>query len=452
MNKGLRIVLVGKREEWAAAPVNQVLKRFPSCRMAWLGMDEVMRFVFTPDDVAVVKLDADDLAPLQAFGTVPLLVLLCGSPDDGDALERVEQLIHWPPGAEEFYIKLDKLCQLVAWRRHLQRQASLVGNLVGCSPALQRVRRDIERFARCDAPLLITGETGTGKELVARAVHYLCADDSPFVAVNCGAIPDDLFENELFGHVRGAYTDARESQRGLVELAEGGTLFLDEIEALSGKGQVALLRFLQDYEYRPLGSQQVRRARLRVMSATNEPLEQLVEQGRFRRDLLYRIKILAIDLPPLRQRGEDVVYLAEHFLAQYRRRYHQYDKYLAPETLAWMQRYHWPGNVRELENMILREFLLAEESRIAFAPEHPVPEERRRNRFDRRYHHLYQRSFREAKARVVGEFEKNYLRHMLEQAGGNVAEAARRAGKERRSFTKLMEKHGLARRDFRRLY
>ncbi len=451
MNKGMRIVLVGDRAEWASLPVQQVLDHFAPCHVSWLATNEVTRFVFTPDDVVILKLDAYELAILQHFKTIPVLVLLCGSPEDTALLDHAEQLIHWPAGQEEFHIKLDKLCRLVNWRRRVQGQASLMGNLVGCSPALQKVRKDIERFSRCDAPLLITGETGTGKELVARGVHYLHADDSPFVAVNCGAIPDELFENELFGHVRGAYTDARESQRGLVELAEGGTLFLDEIEALSSKGQVALLRFLQDYEYRPLGSQKVRRARLRVVSATNEPLESLVEQGRFRRDLLYRIKILAIDLPPLRQRGEDVVYLAEHFLAQYRRRYRQYDKYLAPETLAWMQRYHWPGNVRELENMVLREFLLAEGPCIAFAPEQPVPEERRRNRFDRRYHHLYQRSFREAKARVVGEFEKNYLRHMLEQAGGNVAEAARRAGKERRSFTKLMEKHGLVRRDFRRL-
>lgn len=317
-------------------------------------------------------------------------------------------------------------------------------NVVGESKAFQKVLSNAGKYSRCDAPVLIEGETGTGKENIARAIHYLgVTDDKPFIAVNCGAIPDSLVENELFGHVRGAYTDARQSQCGLVEQAEGGTLFLDEIEALSPKGQVVLLRFLQNYEYRPLGSRQSKRATLRLISATNNPLEELVSQGCFRKDLFYRINILCLNLPPLRERGEDVMLLAKYFVDKYRDRYQQSDRYLTAETLKWMHRYEWPGNVRELENLILREFLLAETATISIGADHRGTSERRREIYDRRYHHLYDCGFQEAKAMVVNEFERSYLTHVLEASEGNVTEAARRAGKERRTFSRLMDKHGI---------
>ncbi|MCP4452718.1 MAG: AAA domain-containing protein, partial [Planctomycetes bacterium] len=221
--------------------------------------------------------------------------------------------------------------------RNLEEVLTLKLNLVGESDNFRKVIDDTRKYSKCDAPVLILGETGTGKEMFARAVHYVgSATDKPFVAVNCGALPDSLIENELFGHVKGAYTDARHSQCGLVEQAQGGTLFLDEIEALSHKGQVALLRFLHDYEYRPLGSRQTRQARLRLITATNEPLERLIEQGVFRKDLFYRINILSLALPPLRERAGDIRLLAQHFVAKYREYYAQYDKYLDLDTLDWM--------------------------------------------------------------------------------------------------------------------
>ncbi len=443
-SRSIRFIVVAEDE--ACPAVSAICPRFSVFEGATHRIVSPAAPAFTTDhgSTIVIWIAGAPRAPLVA----PAMVVVEGG---GDSLppwvEHFQQLFRWPGELEEFDIKLRKLVRLQEMRRRIGHRATLEHNLVGCSAPFQRVLDEIERFARCDAPVLITGETGTGKEQVARAIHYGGNGERPFVAVNCGAIPDNLFENELFGHVRGAYTDAREAQRGLVELAEGGTLFLDEIESLSSHGQVALLRFLQDYEYRPLGAQQSRRARLRIITATNEPLEHLVAQGRFRRDLYYRINILAIELPPLRQRGEDIVCLAEHFLDKYRVLYRQYDKYLDPETLEWMCRYEWPGNVRELENTILRQFLLADGARIRFGEGR---RERRRNPFDRRYRHLYDRTFQEAKSVIVGEFEKSYLRHLLEEVGGNVSEAARRAGKERRTFAKLMEKHGLAREQFLR--
>ena len=346
---------------------------------------------------------------------------------------------------------LDPLCRLLreAWAerrdRDLARDLALGLQLVGASPRFRRTLDLVRKYARCDAPVLVLGETGTGKEKIARALHYLRETrGAPFVAVNCGALPDSLVENELFGHVRGAFTDARGDQPGLVEQAAGGTLFLDEIEALSLKGQVVLLRFLQEYEFRPLGGG-TRRVQVRLVCASNRRLEPLVEEGRFREDLFYRINILPLQVPPLRERPQDIPLLAEHFLAGYRQRYGQPGRHLAPETLAWMQTHAWPGNVRELENLLLREFLLAEEDCIRIPPPSYEGPERRGAVFDRRFHDLYQRRFQEAKALLVEHFERSYLRHVLEASGGNVSHAARLAGKERRTFSKLLRKHGLGR-------
>lgn len=361
------------------------------------------------------------------------------------------EVVAWPGDDKEVVAKLSRLCRLTATDSRIEQALTLKLNLVGESKSFQRIIQNVTKYSKCDAPVLILGETGTGKEQIARAIHYLGLDDGkPFIAVNCGALPDNLVENELFGHVKGAYTDAKESQCGLVEQAEGGTLFLDEIESLTQKGQVALLRFLQDYEYRPLGAQRSRKARLRLITASNEPLEQLIDQGVFRKDLFYRLNILSLQLPPLRERGVDVILLAEHFVDKYRDIYQQFDKYIDPETLKWLSRYDWPGNVRELENLILREFLLAESACISVEPLTNVTGERRRNGLDRRCRHLFKRSFQEAKGVVVNEFERGYLQHVLEDAGGNISEAARQAGKERRTFAKLLDKHGICKKQFGR--
>lgn len=421
-----------------------------------LSVSELATVVLSPYEVLVVDFSGIETEGLSDYiwdrleGQPVVGLLPPGKLESRGKCARVSnEVVAWPGDCDELQAKLRRLWRQRLAERQLEETLTLKLNLIGESQAFQRVIADVQKFARCDAPVFIKGETGTGKEKIARAIHYLGLDDGkPFVAVNCGALPDNLVENELFGHVKGAYTDARQSQCGLVEQAEGGTLFLDEIEALSPKGQVALLRFLQDYEYRPLGSQSSRRARVRLISASNEPLEQLIKQGYFRKDLYYRINILSLQLPPLRERSSDVVPLAEYFIDRYREMYQQYDKYLAPETLDWLSRYDWPGNVRELENLILREFLLADTACIAIRPLSANSGERRRNIQDRRYRHLYSRKFQDAKSVVVREFERSYLQHVLDESKGNISQAARQAGKERRTFAKLLGKHGLSKKHF----
>lgn len=321
-------------------------------------------------------------------------------------------------------------------------------NLVGGSIAFLRVVALLKKFSECDATVLVLGETGTGKEIAARAIHYQSPRGGrPFIPVNCGALPDSLIENELFGHVRGAFTDARESQNGLVAHAEGGTLFLDEIECLSAKGQMVLLRFLQDRVYRPLGAKIHVSGDIRVVAASNRDIEELVKKGSFRQDLLYRLAILQVEMPTLRERPGDARVLAQHFMRQFARRYNRPDKKLDPRCLDQLDCHAWPGNVRELENLVHRAFLLAEGPLVyvslepsnsstllpPLAPESCLPDAQ---------------SFRHAKASAVAAFERGYVIRALVESGGNVSAAARLIGKERRSFGRLLQKYGIDRTSF----
>ncbi|MBI3900056.1 MAG: sigma-54-dependent Fis family transcriptional regulator [Gammaproteobacteria bacterium] len=302
----------------------------------------------------------------------------------------------------------------------------------------------ISKIGRCDAPVLIEGETGTGKELAARAIHYGSARrEGPFIPVNCGAIPDALIENELFGHKQGAYTDARRDHEGLVGNAQNGTLFLDEIDALTPKAQVTLLRFLQDQQYRPLGGADVRHASVRIVAASNADIDVLVERGNFRSDLLFRIRLMALKLPPLRQRSGDAALLANHFLHACVARFGP-EKIINPETLQWFERYSWPGNVRELENLICREYLLADGNNICIQPPALLNGERR-VRSDRRRLSFETDSFHQAKNKAIAEFERRYLEAVLLVTEGNVTRAASMVGKERRAFGKLLKKYGIDR-------
>lgn len=307
--------------------------------------------------------------------------------------------------------------------------------MIGQSEAFRVIKALIDKIAAFDAPVLIEGETGTGKELAARAIHYRgVRRDRPFVPVNCGALPDQLVENELFGHRRGAFTDAREDQPGLIELARAGTLFLDEIDTLTPKGQVTLLRFLQDQQFRPLGGRHEQQADVRVIAASNRSLDHQVEAGEFRLDLLYRLKLMHLQLPPLRQRRGDIPLLAKHFVEVGAARFGKPPKPLDGTTLAWFDRYHWPGNIRELENLIHREFLLAEGEQIsipaplALLAAGPAPAEAALN-------------YRHAKNQAITEFESRFLTRLIEQANGNVSAAARISGTERRHLGRLLKKY-----------
>jgi len=310
-------------------------------------------------------------------------------------------------------------------------------SLLGESEAFTRVLRKVPLLAAVDATILITGETGTGKELVARALHYGGPRrNGPFVPCNCGTLPDHLFENELFGHQPGAYTDARTEHKGLLAIADGGTLFLDEIDSLNWNAQVKLLRLLQDREYRPLGCSQMRRADVRIMAATNRKLSDLVSEKIMREDLYHRLNVLHIDLPPLRQRPSDVAGLARAFLKRYSAQNSRQAMRFSAEAYQAMQSYSWPGNIRELDSVVQRAAILSEslvieaqdlelpQAASALTPAPPV-------------------AFEQAKRMAVMGFERAYLEQLLSEHDGNVSRAARQAGKDRRTFQRLLRKHGI---------
>jgi two-component system, NtrC family, response regulator GlrR len=326
----------------------------------------------------------------------------------------------------------DLACSPDGWQR-------LDEEMVGKSPAHARMVAQLRRIAATEAPALIEGETGSGKELAARVIHYGGLRSArPFVPVNCGALPDTLIESELFGHERGAFTDARCARAGLVAEADGGTLFLDEVDALSNKAQVTLLRFLQDQRYRPVGMARELTTDVRVVAASNRPLAALVAEGSFRADLMYRLKILHLVLPPLRERSGDIALLAAHFMLRFSAKYSLPPKPLSAPTLHWLGEQPWPGNIRELENWVHREFLMG-----GATPLRPQPDFAEGCTTQADDSALMR--FQVAKAEAVRVFEQDYLQRALRQADGNVTRAAQMVGKERRAFGKLLKKHGIGR-------
>ena len=310
---------------------------------------------------------------------------------------------------------------------------------VGASAAFKRMLGEIRRLAKVDALVLLQGETGTGKELAARAIHYLGARNSrPFIPVDCGALPETLFESEVFGHCRGAFTDARREMRGLIAQAEGGTLFIDEVHTLAKRSQAGLLRFLQDGSYRPLGSERLQLADVRVVAAANCRLDEAVAHDSFRPDLFFRLSVATLDLPSLRERAEDIPLLASDFLAKLSQRYRTAKRSFDPAVLAWLASRPWPGNVRELEHFVHREFLRSDANVLTLDMTGPSSSDERAR----------PERFNAARAAVLAQFEVKYLRTLLAATGGNVSEAARRAGKDRRVFGRLMRKHGIDRAEF----
>jgi DNA-binding NtrC family response regulator len=317
-------------------------------------------------------------------------------------------------------------------RRHDLRTKVGLRQMLGQSPAWTEQIRKIPLIARCDANVLISGETGTGKELCARAIHYLSLRASmPFVPVNCGAIPETLLENELFGHAKGAFTDATGAQAGLLGEADEGTLFLDEMDCLTPAAQVKLLRFIQEKEYRPLGSARACHADVRIVAATNIDLERALQSGKLRQDLYYRINVVPLSLPPLRERRDDIPLLARHFLKKHSRQLACAITNFTSDALDLLQAYSWPGNVRELEHIIERAVVLCELPLVDAhhlslpAPLRPAQPE----------------SFQQAKARTIAEFERSYIERLLAVSNGNISQAARTARKNRRAFWQLMRKH-----------
>jgi len=357
-------------------------------------------------------------------------------------LPRLTDFLVGPVRGPELLARVQRLFPLEIREEEVERvrerlhESMALNRLRGTDPAFLAVKQRILRAAKTDVTVLVTGETGTGKELTAQAIHYLSSRaGKPFVPVDCGAIPSELFENELFGHRRGAYTDARAHQRGLIAEAEGGTLFLDEVDTLPPTVQVKLLRFLEDRSYRPLGSPRALKADVRVVAATNTDLSAKVQESRFRGDLFYRLNVVNLRLPSLRERVGDIRLLVEYFLDRHAAgdgRWH-----VAPDALKTLCEYDWPGNVRELENVVWHlavmnppKLIRSEDLPWSIRPFQPVedgPAE----------------SFRAAKAQAIARFEQSYLSALLQTHRGNISRAAHAARQDRRTFRRLIQKHRL---------
>jgi len=309
-------------------------------------------------------------------------------------------------------------------------------NIIGRSEKMIKVFEQITQIARTDFTVRIYGESGTGKELVAKAIHCRSLrQNAPFIAMSCAALPETLLESELFGHEKGAFTGAHQSRRGLFALADKGTIFLDEICETPASLQVKLLRVLQEQEFKPVGSERTQKVDVRVIAATNKDLKKEVEEGRFREDLFYRIQVIPLNLPPLRERKEDIPLLAEHFLKICSKKLSKKIEGITPEALQKMMLYDWPGNVRELENKI--EYAVAMTTGSRIAPENIL--------LSGITGDLEIRTLDEAKE----EFEKEYLRKLLATTKGNLQKAARMAKRQRSDLYYLMKKYQLKPSDFR---
>lgn len=322
----------------------------------------------------------------------------------------------------------------------------LVGleGIVGKSPALLKVLKTVEKVAKTDSNVLIFGESGTGKELIAHLIHANSPRAShPFIPVDCAALPENLLESELFGFERGAFTDAYRTKHGIFEYADKGTLFLDEIGEMPLQMQTKLLRVLQERQFRRIGGRELIRVDVRFISATNRDLVQAMEEKTFRQDLFYRLNVISLYLPPLRERREDIPLLVAHFLRHYCEAFDKPLKIPTQAALALMEEYPWPGNVRELQNVIEQAVALTEEEEIT--PEDLPAKIRAMEGCDLQVSDL-SLPFEDAKSRLVETFEKKYLQSLMAQCEGNVSLAARKAGVSRKTIHRLLKKHGLDKR------
>jgi len=317
--------------------------------------------------------------------------------------------------------------------------------IIGSGSWIKDLYDRIAMVAATDVTVAIFGESGTGKELVARTIHNSSPrHDAPFVVVNCAAIPEQLLEDELFGHVRGAFTDATRDREGLLAAAHSGTLFLDEIGELPLPLQAKLLRVLQSQEFRRIGDDQDRRVDVRIITATNRDLDQLVARGSFRQDLYYRINVFPMHLPPLRERPDDIALLVHHFVQKYRGRLGKPVEGVTAGALARLSAYDFPGNIRELENKIHQAMVVAGGPQIEEDDLSLPASAARAGRVD------VNRPFREVKQETIDAFERAYLTELLRVHKGNLAQAARAAGMDRKNLWALALRHGLDRARFKK--
>ena len=432
----------------------QLFAGFEITRLEWEEFAIEQLLTASAELIASIELDhADRTIELlrqlrQRSITTPTLAIL-PSQSDEQLLRQVSELATdfaiWPTRCEEILQRAKRIvgqsnCEVDTIRDRLIDEMGL-RQLVGKDAGFVKIIERIPLIARSNSPVLITGETGTGKELSARAIHHLSRRrDFPFIAVDCAAFPDQLFENEMFGHARGAFTDAHRDQRGLIAMAEGGTLFLDEIDSLSQSSQAKLLRFLQERTYRPLGADKFVRADLNVVAASNRDLDQMVRDHQFRSDLFFRLNVMRLHMMPLRERRGDIVLLARHFLEVLAAEQGVARKTLASSTVEELTQSDWPGNVRELYNVMQRATVFARGPQIMPADILPPGTESASLEAD-----LPVCGFRQARALAIEAFERRYLIDALKQHNGNITRSARYALQDRRAFGRLVKRYGIDR-------
>jgi DNA-binding NtrC family response regulator len=442
----------------------------------------------TPPDVALVDMmmpglgGLELLARVRASGSPVEIILMTAFADVDSAVAAMKagayhfltKPFHSNDAVAHAVVKAAEHRRLADRARQLEQvllSKERFGEIIGASPKMLEVFRLIEGVAPTSSTVLILGESGTGKELVARAIHQMSPrSKKSFVAVNCGAIPRELVESELFGHVRGAFTGAQTSRAGLFETADGGTILLDEVGDLPLAAQVKLLRVLQEGEIKRVGADEPRTVDVRVLAATNVDLMSRIQAGQFRRDLYYRLNVIAIELPPLRDRGDDVVLLANHYLQKFARSMHRDPKQLATDAVRALGDYEWPGNVRELEHAIEHAMVLSQKDIISasdlpflrpsgtfreggtvpgLGPQrspartgpHPVDGSAAAGDPSRAMAELAELPYAEAKRRLVALFDETYTGEILRRTAGNMSEAARRAGLDRSNFRRLLKRH-----------
>ena len=377
------------------------------------------------------------------------VIVITGNNDRENALKAIQL------GAYDYYLKPIKMEEIkVTIKRAfylseienenrslhmiLEKDIGFAG-MIGQSPEMMRVFDTIKKISTIDATVLITGESGTGKELVAKAIHERSSrDKGPFIAINCGAIPETLLESELFGYERGAFTGAYTLKKGKVEFSDKGTLLLDEISELSPLLQAKLLRFLQDKKIQRVGGHTDIEIDVRIVAATNLDLQEAIKQGKFREDLFYRLSVITVNLPPLRERGEDVRLIANAFLERYKAAFRKKIISLSPSALHAIENYLWPGNVRELENKIQRAIIMSDNSfiephELGLAKEPPVANMKKQDESI---------PLKEARKRL----EINLIEAALEKHGGNIKHAARELGISRPTLYDLITKYHLSKK------
>jgi len=440
VQESLRLLLKDEHDVAAAGSVDEGLRALDAG-----GADVILLDLVMPG-----RSGLDMLRELAERGDGPPVVVVSATRAIPPAIEAMKlgavDFVTKPFEVDALRIKVRQILEHSALEQEVVRLRdevagrSRLGRLIGRSEAMRGVYRTIERVAESRSNVLITGESGTGKELAARAVHELGPRrEAPFVVVNCAAIPETLLESELFGHEKGAFTDARERRIGRFEAAHGGTLFLDEIGELPLAVQAKLLRALQDRTIDRVGSTQPIPVDVRVVAATNRDLDREVAAGRFRADLYYRIHVVPIALPPLRERREDIRLLAESFLARVRAEAGRGPSRIAPAALSALERHAWPGNVRELENAIERAVALADGEVLELAD---LPDEiQQAARGD-----LLREEVRAGRLDLdsaVGRFETDLIREALARTGGNQTRAAEQLGLTRRVLKLKMDRYGI---------